>query len=391
MRDGVTYVALYNMSCLHTAIPTRSFCGFWHGHPYIPLHFLKMFSVLVIYGPGSPLQEDVTPLAYFDSNAIELERRIGRGNASVFRATMGGKAMAVKKMVCRKKEVPREVEVHSKLPPHPNILPLLGIAHDDDTILICMELADKSLYQYLHTEKKKPSLQQSINLAMQIARGMHHIHQHGLVHRDLKSANVLLFEAEDVAKVCDFGSARVLEHTATVTGMPGTYRWMAPEFSSKETTKANQLCDVFSYGMILYEIFAQEVPFADIDDGVAVTRRIREGQRPSIPSEVPNNIQMLMKFCWMERPNDRPTFERILQVARFNLCTEKSHEAENKKLSTIYIYVWEIKHKTRWHYYVPSGLVLYHFHYVPYLGMIYVICVTFPSNSEGFFSNVYLS
>ena len=40
---GLLVLSLYNMSCLHTAIPTPSFCGFWHGHPYIPLHFLKMF------------------------------------------------------------------------------------------------------------------------------------------------------------------------------------------------------------------------------------------------------------------------------------------------------------------------------------------------------------
>ena len=73
-----------------------------------------------------------------------------------------------------------------------------------------MELGDKSLHHYLHTEKKKPSLQQSTKWAMQIARGMDHIHEHGLVHCDLKSANVLLFEKEDITKICDFGSAQPL-------------------------------------------------------------------------------------------------------------------------------------------------------------------------------------
>ena len=46
---GLLVLSLYNMSCLHTAIPTPSFCGFWHGHPYIPLHFLKMFLYFVLY------------------------------------------------------------------------------------------------------------------------------------------------------------------------------------------------------------------------------------------------------------------------------------------------------------------------------------------------------
>jgi len=276
-------------------------------------------------------------LTYLDLNAIDLERRIGHGTASVFKATMGGKAIAVKKMDCHSDEIPREVEVYNKLPPHPNILPLLGIAYDDDddTILICMELADMSLYDYLHTKQMKPSLQQSIKWAIQIASGMHHIHQHGLAHRDLKSANVLLFEEADITKVCDFGSARPIERTATFR-MAGTFRWMAPEFSDKESTKVNQLCDVFSYGMVLYEIFAQQLPFADLDDSVTVTSRIREGRRPSIPTQLPLYIKVLMHFCWQHSPNARPTFERILQVGPLHALPNLMH---NKlRLRVLYLY-----------------------------------------------------
>jgi len=253
---------------------------------------------------------------YFDLNDVELEERIGRGNFSVFRATMGGKTIAVKKMDCDKKQIPREVTVQSSLPPHPNVLPLLGITHSSDgfSIYICMDLADASLHHYLHTEKKKPSLRQSTKWAMQIAKGMHHIHQHGLAHRDLKSANVLLFEAEDVAKVCDFGSARVLERTKTVTGNTGTYRWMAPEVSGKADARANQRCDVFSYGMVLYEIFTQEIPFSEIREDNDAATSIRDGNRPSIPPELPLYIKVLMNSCWMHNPYRRPNFERILQV-----------------------------------------------------------------------------
>ena len=252
---------------------------------------------------------------YFDLNDIELEERIGRGNFSVFRATKGGKTMAVKKMDCDKKQIPREVTVQSGLPPHPNVLPLLGITHSSDgfSIYICMDLADASLHHYLHTEKKKPSLQQSTKWAMQIAKGMHHIHQHGLAHRDLKSANVLLFKKGNTTKICDFGSARPLENTATMTGMTGTYRWMAPEFNDKASTKINQRCDVFSYAMVLFEIFAHELPFAELDEGVVLSR-VRDQERPSIPPEVLSHIKKLMQSCWEHHSHDRPTFEHILQV-----------------------------------------------------------------------------
>ena len=229
---------------------------------------------------------------------------------------MAGKAIAVKKLDCDKNEIPHEVEIQRNLPPHPNVLPLEGVMHNKDgfSIYICMELADKSLHHYLHTEKKKPSLQQSTKWAMQIARGMLHIHQQGLAHRDLKSENVLLFEKENVVKLCDFGSARVLEHTTTVSGMRGTIRWMAPEFNDKASTKVNQRCDAFSYGMVLYEIFAHQIPFIEISNHVVVATSILEGKRPSIPPKVPLYIKQLMESCWKHEPRDRPTFEEILQV-----------------------------------------------------------------------------
>ena len=253
---------------------------------------------------------------HLDLNDIDFQERIGHGNVSVFKATMRGKAIAVKKMDCDQNEIPREVEVHSVLPSHPNVLPLLGFAHAEDgfTIYICIELADKSLHHYLHTEKKKPSLQQSIKWAMQIASGMHHIHQHGLAHRDLKSANVLLFEEELITKLCDFGSARPLEHTATMTGTTGTIRWMAPEFNDRADTKVNQRCDVFSYGMVLYEIFAHEIPFSNIEEDVDVLTSVRDGKRPTIPPELPLYIKVLMQLCWEHKPHDRPTFDAIIQV-----------------------------------------------------------------------------
>ena len=264
-----------------------------------------------------------TSIPHLNLEDIDLQERIGKGTVSVYRATWAGEDIAVKKMDCDKNQILREVEVHNSLPPHPNVLPLLGVAHSNDgfTIYICMELADTSLHHYLHTAKKKPSLPQSTKWAVQIARGMHHLHQHGLAHRDLKSANVLLFEKQDAMKVCDFGSARNLDGTATMTAMTGTLRWMAPEFNNTASTKVNQRCDVFSYGMVLYEIFSHEVPFPDIKEAIDVIISIRSGQRPSIPEEVPQYIKDLMQFCWKQDPHDRPTFEVVLQVGAKNSCS----------------------------------------------------------------------
>ena len=227
---------------------------------------------------------------------------------------MGGREIAVKKMNCDKDEVPKEVKLQHRLSSHPNILPLLGVAHSKDmfTVYILMERANMSLHQYLYREMRKPSPQLSLNWALQIARGLHHIHQHGLAHRDLKSANVLLFEKENIIKICDFGSAKILDVTAAKTGETGTYRWMAPEFLEK-SKKINQRCDMFSYGMILYEIFVHELPFAESSE-YDVPILIKNKKRPSIPSKLPKYLKTLMAQCWEHSAYDRPTSSDILMV-----------------------------------------------------------------------------
>lgn len=280
------------------------------------LTFANKVTTVCYYFLVVPLQMSNLPLSYVDLDDIDLEERIGRGNVSVYRATMAGKPIAVKRMECEKNQVPHEVEVHSKLPPHPNILPLLGITHSTDgfNVYICMELAEKSLHQFLHKERNEPSPQQSTKWAIQIAQGMYHLHQNGLAHRDLKSGNILLFEDGKTVKICDFGSARPLERTNTMTGMTGTGRWMAPEFNDKANTKVNQRCDVFSYGMVLYELFAHELPFSDTHELVDIVSKIRAGERPQLQKKIPLHIKELTESCWKQYPRDRPTFESILVV-----------------------------------------------------------------------------
>ena len=233
----------------------------------------------------------------------------------MYEGVKDGLEIAVKIMNCERDKVPEEVKLQQSLSSHSNILPLLGVSHSQNMfqVYILMERADISLYQYLYREKRQPSPQLSLNWAQQIARGLHHIHQHGLAHRDLKSANVLLFEKENIIKICDFGSAKVLHVTATKTGEAGTYRWMAPEFFEKSVETINQRCDMFSYGMMLYELFVHELPFAK-SNTYDVPILIKNKKRPSIPSKLPKYLKTLMAQCWEHSAYDRPTSSDILMV-----------------------------------------------------------------------------
>ena len=221
----------------------------------------------------------------------------------------GDMTVAIKVMQTRESGViPQEVKVWESLPPHRNITRLLGIASVDVIIYIVTELAiNGSLFDYLHNKKKTPSVGQSLAWASDIAHGMKHLHDHDVIHRDIKSANVLL-SSEWVAKLCDFGCARELTLTVT-TEQTGTYRWMAPEIMSLAKARINKKCDLFSYGMILFELFAHKVPYSDLENQLDVLKGVTEGKRPPIPPSLPPYLHDLLRSCWEEDPHLRPTFD----------------------------------------------------------------------------------
>ena len=100
---------------------------------------------------------------------------------------------------------------------------------------------------------------------------------------------------------------------------------MPPEFNDKATTKINRLCDVFSYGMILYEIFTHNIPFSDIKEDVDALQAIQNGERPSIPQELPVHIKVLIQFCWEHKAHNRPNFEKILHVGSLKVHFQYYH------------------------------------------------------------------
>ena len=249
---------------------------------------------------------------------LDIGKRLGKGGyGCVYNGKWKkGGEMTVAIKVTQTNEpgvIPQEVKVWQSLPPHRNIIMLFGIASVDFTIYIVTELAiNGSLFDYLHSEKKTPSVNQSLAWASDVAHGMKHLHDHDVIHRDLKSANVLLASGW-VAKLCDFSTARELTHTTT-TEQTGTYRWMSPEIMRSATAKINKKCDLFSYGMILVELFAHEIPYAHLDDQIEVLLSVTKGERPPIPPTLPSYLHDLIKKCWKEEPHLRPSFDDFLEA-----------------------------------------------------------------------------
>ena len=122
-----------------------------------------------------------------------------------------------------------DAKVMMELGKHPNIISFFGFAYRRPETIIVTALAKKgSLFDYLHVRKEKPTEQQSLTWAKQIAYGMAFMHRLDYVHHDLKSSNVL-FSDDMVAQVSDFGTAHFLKGTTLTSKTVGTHRWMAPE------------------------------------------------------------------------------------------------------------------------------------------------------------------
>uniref|UniRef100_A0A6S8IK00 Protein kinase domain-containing protein n=2 Tax=Amphora coffeiformis TaxID=265554 RepID=A0A6S8IK00_9STRA len=145
------------------------------------------------------------------------------------------------------------------------------------------------------------------------ARGMNYLHsgKPPVLHRDLKSANILLDESY-TPKVCDFGLSRLKAQDRSMTGNCGTVQWMAPEVLANQAY--NEKADIYSYGIILWELLTRQCPYDDMSAIQCALAVLNRNHRPEIPRWCPPALQVLIRSCLKKNPEERPNFTEILQA-----------------------------------------------------------------------------
>lgn len=233
-------------------------------------------------------------------------------NISVFIGEWQATKVAVKvgNAAISTEEFLKEAELQLNIPPHPNIVQLLGVSIDGPRPLVVLEFCNQgSLDKILFDMDAALSTETQITIAHSIAKGLNHLHKNNIIHRDLAARNILMHNGE--AKISDFGLSRALKDDAQVgktsTNL-GPIRWMSPESIATQTYSSKS--DVWMFGIILYEITARQEPHIG-EDTLNIAIKIRDtGITPTISNDCPTILREIIEMCWHFDPIERPVSER---------------------------------------------------------------------------------
>ncbi|KAL9964653.1 hypothetical protein ACROYT_G028327 [Oculina patagonica] len=225
-----------------------------------------------------------------------------------------------------------ELNMMKNLEPHQNVIQLLGCVTKTDPVMVITEYVPYGdLLGYLRKSRglndtyyKDPDIKpqsslspkQLFSFAWDIANGMEFLSSKKIVHRDLAARNVLVGDGE-ICKVTDFGLARDVFkedlYRRTATGrLP--VKWTA--FESLLYGICTTMSDLWSYGIVMYEIFTIGGSPYPKTDGKALASLLQEGYRMPRPPHLDEKLYEVMRSCWNEKPEDRPSFLQLRKTMK---------------------------------------------------------------------------
>ncbi|KAL5712587.1 Serine/threonine-protein kinase edr1 [Ranunculus cassubicifolius] len=249
---------------------------------------------------------------------LYIGERIGLGSyGEVYRADWNGMEVAVKKFLDQDfygdalDEFRSEVRIMRRLR-HPNVVLFVGAVTRPPNLSIVTEFLPRgSLYRILHRPNCQIDEKRRIKMALDVAMGMNCLHTSipTIVHRDLKSLNLLVDDNWNV-KVCDFGLSRLKHNTfLSSKSTAGTPEWMAPEVLRNEPS--NEKCDVYSFGVILWELATLRLPWSGMNQMQVVGAVGFQNRRLDVPKELDPVVATIIRECWQTEPNLRPSFSQL--------------------------------------------------------------------------------
>ncbi|CAD5177211.1 unnamed protein product [Musa acuminata subsp. malaccensis] len=205
---------------------------------------------------------------------------------------------------------------------HPNVVSFYGVVRDGpggSLATVTEFMVNGSLKQFLQKKDRTIDRRKRLIIAMDVAFGMEYLHGKNIVHFDLKCENLLVNMRDPhrpICKIGDLGLSKVKQHTLVSGGLRGTLPWMAPELLSGKSNMVSEKIDVYSFGIVMWELLTGEEPYADMRCASIIGGIVNNSIRPKIPSWCDPEWKSLMESCWSSDPALRPSFSEISQKLR---------------------------------------------------------------------------
>ncbi|QHN71166.1 serine/threonine protein kinase [Mollivirus kamchatka] len=265
------------------------------------------------------------PLAKWiiERSSLTVSEKIGEGSFGVVcRGRWKRTEVAIKTLINRhtnRLAFMAETSVHAGLD-HPNVLAFVGVCLQDPCI-VTEYIPGGDLRALLDQQHNSLTKTDKLTILHTAALGVAYLHSRtpAIIHRDLKSSNLLVGDSLSM-KVADFGFARIKETNATMTRC-GTPCWTAPEIITGE--RYTEKADVYSFGIIMWEVITGKRPYADLDIG-RCGMAVVAGERPPLPQKCRRALVDIMTRCWHADPDQRPSMEEVTDDLRMMLVARRA-------------------------------------------------------------------
>lgn len=214
-------------------------------------------------------------------------------------------------------EFEREVTLMRSLR-HPNIVQFIGASNVKESLAIVIEFAPLGSLAGV-MEKQQLSLSFKVMCLLEIAKALQFLHSNGIIHRDIKPQNILMFSLEPKAqvhvKLTDFGTARFIsDDPTTITKNVGTIAFMSPEALGRNP-RIDKSADVYSFGILVWSVIFEQTPFKEFKWDSDIESHVKSGKRLNLEQRDYGNEKVikLIEDCWHQDPTSRPEMNTVVQ------------------------------------------------------------------------------